>query len=231
MYGTKETAPCFDVACEDAMTLDFLTRVFSACLYHSTKSGVSVFRHEVAATSVSRTTKPVRLVFTHFLVQVEGTEFNTQFKKSGVCRPRQGGVQKRGRRSPGVGTCEQTRARTRSAVHHMSPILVSLFCLSDPHIAYLSRIMSALTGHFHVSQDNSMLTQRQTSRACTRRQIASDEDIILIFSLSNRDDSVDARKRAGGTGSHQPAANARGARSTCFISDRTGLRDSTPSSS
>ena len=46
MYGAKDAAQRFDVACEDAMTaMGFLTGVLPPCLYHSTESGVSVFRH------------------------------------------------------------------------------------------------------------------------------------------------------------------------------------------
>ena len=44
MYGTKDAAQCFDV--EKAMAaVAFLTGIFSRCQYHSTESGVSVFRH------------------------------------------------------------------------------------------------------------------------------------------------------------------------------------------
>ena len=46
MYGTKDAAPCFDVASENAMTaMGYDTGKFSPCLDHWRSVDMSVFRH------------------------------------------------------------------------------------------------------------------------------------------------------------------------------------------
>ena len=46
MYGTNDAAQCFDVASENTMTaMEFSTETFSPCLYPSSASDMSVFRH------------------------------------------------------------------------------------------------------------------------------------------------------------------------------------------
>ena len=46
MYGTKDAAQCFDLACEKAMEqLGFKVGLFNPCLYYKPDTGESVFRH------------------------------------------------------------------------------------------------------------------------------------------------------------------------------------------
>ena len=78
-----------------------------------------------------------------------------------------------------------------------------------------AKIASALNRIIHNSHFKRRISLEEQKAQKEDRFIRGRQIAYLIYEYF-QDDSVDARKRAGGTGSHQPAANARGARSTCL---------------